>query len=117
GERRLVLLLAGERSAHPFHLGFRTARLNLSRRRAAMTTISRRGFAAGGLAATGAAMAGPAAAQGFALGELRGGIDAAAEGVRPGAGADQSRALRRLLAKANDADQLVFLGPGTYFLA
>lgn len=82
-----------------------------------MTVLSRRGFATAGLAATGAAMAGPGAAQGLSFGELRGGLDAAAEGVRPDASSDQSAALRRLLARASDSNQPIFLGPGTYFFA
>jgi uncharacterized secreted repeat protein (TIGR03808 family) len=82
-----------------------------------MTLLSRRGFATVGLAAGGAAMAGPAAAQGLSFGELRGGLDAAAEGVRPDASSDQSAAFNRLLARASDSNQPILLAPGTYFFA
>ncbi|MBX3529256.1 MAG: TIGR03808 family TAT-translocated repetitive protein [Rhizobiaceae bacterium] len=82
-----------------------------------MTVLSRRGFATAGLAATGAVVAGPVAAQGVSFGELRGGLDAAAEGVRPDASGDQSGAFRRLLAKASDGNHPILLGPGAYFFA
>jgi uncharacterized secreted repeat protein (TIGR03808 family) len=82
-----------------------------------MTMLSRRGFAVAGLAATGATMAGPASAQGLSFGELRGGIDAAAEGLRPDASSDQTGTMRRLLKRSSETGQPILLSPGTYFLA
>ncbi len=82
-----------------------------------MTNVSRRGFALAGLAAAGGGITVPAAAQGLSFGDMRGSIDAAAEGVKPGAARDQSAAFLRLLRRASDANLPVFLAPGGYLLA
>lgn len=51
---------------------------------------------------------------GIALTAMRGSIDAAELGVRPGALDDQSRAFARMLKRAAEADTPVFLPPGVY---
>ncbi|RWF89706.1 MAG: TIGR03808 family TAT-translocated repetitive protein, partial [Mesorhizobium sp.] len=48
---------------------------------------------------------------------IRGSINAADLGVRPGALDDQSKAFARLLLDANDRDMPVFLPPGTYVVS
>ncbi len=78
-----------------------------------MTTWTRRGA----LTLLGSAAATPLLAQPMLLEGIRGSLDAATEGVRPDAGDDQSRAFRRLLAKASDANVPIFLPPGTYVFA
>lgn len=72
------------------------------------------------LAGTGlgaAAPLGASAAEGFDLSALRGGLDAGALGVRPGALDDQSRAFARMLREAATRDMPVFLPPGTYVVS
>ena len=78
-----------------------------------MTGWTRRVLLAGG----GTVAIAPAVAQPMLMDGLRGSLDAAAEGVRPDAGVDQSRAFRRLLARASDANLPVFMPPGTYVLS
>jgi uncharacterized secreted repeat protein (TIGR03808 family) len=73
------------------------------------------GFAAGGLALPDRLLA--AGLSGIELAAMRGSIDAADLGVRPGALDDQSKAFAKLLRQAADRDAPVFLPPGTYVVS
>src|SRR5690606_37894789 len=70
------------------------------------------GFAAGGLALPDRLLA--AGVSGIELAAMRGSIDAADLGVRPGALDDQRKAFARMLRQASDRDAPVFLPAGTY---
>jgi uncharacterized secreted repeat protein (TIGR03808 family) len=80
--------------------------------------ISRRRFV--GLAAAAGAVpltAGAARAAGVLDAELRGSINAAELGVRPGAVDDQSVAFQNAVNAAAAADRTLFLEPGNYFIS
>jgi uncharacterized secreted repeat protein (TIGR03808 family) len=76
--------------------------------------ITRRHLLGAGLAA--ALPVGPAGAQAL-LDGLRGAMDAAQEGLRPGATSNQGVQLAAALAKASAAGQALFLPPGRYLVA
>jgi uncharacterized secreted repeat protein (TIGR03808 family) len=67
----------------------------------------------GALLAPGLALNWPARAQ-MLFGDMRGSLDAAQEGLRPGAVDDQSAALMSALVKAEAGGQALFLPPGRY---
>lgn len=73
------------------------------------------GFAAGGLALPDRLLA--AGLSGIELAAMRGSIDAADLGVRPGALDDQSKAFAKLLRQAADRDAPVFLPAGAYVVS
>jgi uncharacterized secreted repeat protein (TIGR03808 family) len=73
------------------------------------------GFAAGGLALPDRLLA--AGLSGIELAAMRGSIDAADLGVRPGALDDQSKAFAKLLRQAADRDAPIFLPAGTYVVS
>ena len=73
------------------------------------------GFAAGGLALPDRLLA--AGLSGIELAAMRGSIDAADLGVRPGALDDQSKAFAKMLREASDRDAPVFLPAGTYIVS
>ena len=84
----------------------------LNRRRFLAATT---GFAAGGLALPDRLLA--AGVSGIELAAMRGSIDAADLGVRPGALDDQSKAFAKMLRQAADRDLAVFLPAGTYVVS
>jgi uncharacterized secreted repeat protein (TIGR03808 family) len=73
------------------------------------------GFAVGGLALPDRLLA--AGVSGIELAAMRGSIDAADLGVRPGALDDQSKAFAKMLQQAADRDAPVFLPAGTYVVS
>jgi uncharacterized secreted repeat protein (TIGR03808 family) len=73
------------------------------------------GFTAGGLALPDRLLA--AGVSGVELAAMRGSIDAADLGVRPGALDDQSKAFAKMLQQASDRDTPVFLPAGTYVVS
>jgi uncharacterized secreted repeat protein (TIGR03808 family) len=73
------------------------------------------GFAAGGLALPDRLLA--AGLSGVELASMRGSIDAADLGVRPGALDDQSKAFAKMVREASDRDAPVFLPAGTYVVS
>ncbi|MDN2566380.1 TIGR03808 family TAT-translocated repetitive protein [Aquibium sp. A9E412] len=78
--------------------------------------LNRRAFLAG---LAGTAAAGPAAAlpSGIETASIRGTLDAAELGLRPGVYDDQSEAFARILAKAAERDAPVHLPPGDYVVS
>lgn len=82
--------------------------LGMSRRKALAMTLS-----AGGLMVAGRiSQAAPQPVLGTA--DLRGGIDAGAQGLRPGASDAQGKKLNSIIARAARDNQPVFLPPGDY---
>jgi uncharacterized secreted repeat protein (TIGR03808 family) len=73
------------------------------------------GFAAGGLALPDRLLA--AGLSGIELAAMRGSIDAADLGVRPGVLDDQIKAFAKMLREASDRDAPVFLPAGTYVVS
>ncbi|MEB2844391.1 TIGR03808 family TAT-translocated repetitive protein [Rhizobiales bacterium RZME27] len=85
--------------------------LVISRRAALTTTLATAGVMLSGRISMGAAQPLVGAA------DLRGGIDAGSQGLRPDAASEQSRKLASIIAKASRDNQPVFLPPGTYVLS
>jgi uncharacterized secreted repeat protein (TIGR03808 family) len=78
--------------------------------------MNRRNFL-GGMAAFAAAAAPARAASPLLNADMRGSINAADLGIRPGAFDDQSRIFERILNEAAASDQAVFLPPGIYMIS
>lgn len=80
--------------------------------------LDRRHFLGLGAGLTAAGLAGPASAVDKSLlTSMRGSINATELGVEPGSLDDQSRAFMRMLQRASDRNQPLFLPPGAYVIS